>query len=256
MLKTILIGATGFVGSNLQRHMQFDALLSSANIAEFRGVEVDLAIVAAGDARKWYANQHIDEDRQHMERLTKDVLAIRCHRIVHLSTVDVYATKQGDESALKGCVSTDAYGGHRHAFEQALRTHFDQVLTIRLPGLYGSGLKKNIIFDISQDRDLSGFNPASTFQWLDLKDLPNVMEIAQQNRLDTLNIAIEPLAVAELLQVCGLPVDRTRESAPLVRYDIRSRHADLFAGRDGYLFDKSHVLAGIAAFLEHTKQEA
>lgn len=248
-MKNILIGATGFVGCNLREQLHFDALLSSKNIADFKGERVDLAIIAAGDARKWYANLHPAEDKLHMHRLAENVAAIGCGRVLHFSTIDVYASKQGDEADLAGRVSQDAYGGHRFEFEQFVRQRFGNVTTIRLPGLYGPGLKKNIIFDVSQDRDLSGFHPDSTFQWFDLAHLKHIVEYVQRSDIETLNVAVEPVTVAELLNCAGVDVGRASRLAPLVQYDIRTSHATGFGGRDGYLYSKAQALEGIASFL-------
>jgi nucleoside-diphosphate-sugar epimerase len=248
-MKTILIGATGFVGSNLQQQMQFDALLSSKNIGDFKGQNVDLALVAAGDARKWYANQNPEEDHAHIERVIADISAINIKRVLHFSTVDVYASKQGDEAAFAGQVSADAYGGHRYLMEQALKERFTDVTTIRLPGLYGPGLKKNIIFDISQGRELNSFNPDSAFQWFDLLELKRIVDFVERTGLKEVNVCAEPLAVSELLEGLGRELSQVSVAAPLIRYDIRTAHAAAFGADGDYLYSKAQSLARIKAFL-------
>lgn len=248
-MKTILIGATGFVGSNLQQQILFDALLSSKNIGDFKGQNVELALVAAGDARKWYANQNPEEDRAHIERVIADISAINIKRVLHFSTVDVYVSKQGDEAALAGQVSADAYGGHRYLMEQALKERFTDVTTIRLPGLYGPGLKKNIIFDISQGRELNGFNPDSAFQWFDLLELKRIVDFVERTGLKEVNVCAEPLAVSELLEGLERDLSRVSVAAPLIRYDIRTAHAAAFGVDGDYLYSKAQSLAGIKAFL-------
>lgn len=248
-MKTLLIGATGFVGSNLKMQMEFDALISSKNIADYKGQNVDLAIVAAGDARKWYANQNPEEDRRHIERLIADISAINIKRVLHFSTVDVYASKCGDESELGGQVSEDAYGRNRYMMEEALKQRFSEVASIRLPGLYGSGLKKNIIFDISQGRDLSGFNPNSAFQWFNMLELKRIVEVVMESGLQVLNVCAEPLTVAELLDELNLDKDMPSLSAPMIRYDIRTAYAGIFGINGEYLYSKSQSIAGIKAFL-------
>jgi nucleoside-diphosphate-sugar epimerase len=255
-VKTILIGATGFVGSNLLQQMQFDASLSSRNISDYKGQHVDLALVAAGDARKWYANQNPEDDRVHIERVIADISAINIKRVLHFSTVDVYASKQGDEAALAGQVSADAYGGHRHLLEQKLKERFDNVSIIRLPGLYGPGLKKNIIFDISLGRDLSGFNPASAFQWFDLLELKRIVDFVERSGLKEVNVCAEPLRVSELLEGLGLDLSQVSGTAPLIRYDIRTSHSAAFGADGDYLYSKAQSLAGIKAFLATLAQAA
>jgi nucleoside-diphosphate-sugar epimerase len=255
-MTTILIGATGFVGSNLKQQISFDALLSSKNIGDFQGQSVDLALVAAGDARKWYANQNPEEDRAHIERVIADISAININRVLHFSTVDVYASKQGDETALAGQVSKDAYGGHRYLMELALRERFSNVATIRLPGLYGPGLKKNIIFDLCQGRDLTGFNPDSAFQWFDLLELRRIVDFIERTGLKELNVCAEPLTVAELLEGLDLSFERASPAAPLICYDIRTIHAAAFGADGDYLYSKAQSLSGIRAFLSNLGQAA
>lgn len=248
-MRKILIGATGFVGENLRKQIKFDALLSRANIDDFKGQEVDLAIVAAGDARKWYANQNPKEDRAHIELLIENISAIKIKRLLHFSTIDVYALKQGNEAALTGNVSKDAYGSNRCLMEQILKKNFKDVTTIRLPGLYGPGLKKNIIFDISKGRDLSSFNPDSTFQWFDLLELRRIIDFTEYAGLKELNVCAEPLAVSELLEFLGLDLSKVSKEAPLIHYDIRTIHAELFGAHGNYLYSKTQSLVGINNFL-------
>lgn len=253
-MNTILIGSTGFVGSNLQTQMKFDALLSSRNIAEFKGVQVDLAIVAAGDARKWYANQHPTLDQQHIQQVINDICSININRVVHFSTVDVYASKAGDEDELARQISSDAYGGNRHRMERALVDRFKNVTTIRLPGLYGPGLKKNLIYDLSQGRDLNGFNPNSAFQWFDLLDLSKILEFVDRTGIQDLNVCAEPLTVSELLTALGLQKTLSSTAAQLIRYDIRTKHTNAYGKSGNYLYSKDESIAGIKRFLQAAKQ--
>lgn len=249
-MKTILIGSTGFVGANLQQQMQFDALLSSKNISDFKGKTFDLAIVAAGDARKWYANLYPVEDYKHIQKLISNITAINIKRVLHFSTVDIYSTKLGDEISLSGHISADAYGGNRQLMEVALKERYDNVTTIRLPGLHGPGLKKNIIFDISQGRDLKGFNGDSTFQWFDLLDLKSIIEFVERTKLKELNVCSEPLTVAELIANFGIDLAEVSATAPLTCYDIRTVHAKAFGSEGYYLYSKAQSLAKIKAFLK------
>jgi len=92
MSRSGLIGATGFVGSNLLRQRSFDARYHSANIGEIGNEVFDLVICAAPSAVKWLANKHPDKDRAHVDRLMADLEAVRTRRFVLISTVDVYPT--------------------------------------------------------------------------------------------------------------------------------------------------------------------
>lgn len=249
ILDTVLVGYSGFVGSNLRAQRPFDALIGSSNIREFASRRVRLAVVAAGDARKWYANQHPQEDEQHISRLSESLQAIECEQLVHFSTVDVYAARHGDESGLNAGPATEPYGAHRLRLERELQSRFARVTTIRLPGLFGPGLKKNLIFDLMNGRSLAGFNPRSTFQWFDLAQVWSVAQAALEAGLDELNVTSVPIEVAELLDHLEVGAADTRQDAPLVNYDLRSRHADVWGGSNGYLFSREETLRRIANYV-------
>ena len=81
--KKLLVGYTGFVGSNLKNQIQFDAFACSSNISSFSGAGFDEVFVAAGDARKWYANLHEDKDFSHINSLLESVTKIKAKRLIH-----------------------------------------------------------------------------------------------------------------------------------------------------------------------------
>ena len=74
--------------------------------------------------------------------------------------------------------------GNRLRFESFLRAHCEDTKVVRLPGLFGVGLKKNLIFDAINNKDLSGFHPESTFQWFDMTELGRVVALVMGKRLD------------------------------------------------------------------------
>lgn len=56
MMKSALIGYTGFVGNNLIGQAHFDDLYNSKNIGDACDREYDLLVCAAPSAEKWKAN--------------------------------------------------------------------------------------------------------------------------------------------------------------------------------------------------------
>lgn len=251
-MKSILIGATGFVGGVLQRYIDFDALASSKNISDFAGEQFDFAIVAAGDARKWYANQNPERDAGHIDRLIEDIKPIQVRHLLQFSTVDVYATS-GDESSLTGAEAKHAYGANRLRLENGLRDLYENTQIVRLPGLFGPGLKKNLIFDTIQDRELSGFHPDSTFQWFDMTEIGRVVNLVRESGLNTLNLAIEPTTVREVLEALGHPTSGLSIAANRVEYDVRTANASLFGHRGPYCYEKTETLERIARFFASEK---
>lgn len=245
----MLIGYTGFVGSNLIKQIEFDYLVNSKNIIQFSGVEVEELIICAGDARKWLANKEPENDLKHITKLYDDISKIKAKKVVLFSTVDVYDNKKNVyEGSFK--VSSQPYGKHRRQFEQLILGCYDEVKVIRLPGLFGNGLKKNIIFDIIMGKDITGFNPNSTFQWFHLDELKKVIDYCKSNGIEELNVTSEPITVAELCNRTNVNLGLLDENAPLVKYDICSKHGIKYSSNSDYLYNKIDTLDKVAHYIE------
>jgi nucleoside-diphosphate-sugar epimerase len=166
MNSSALIGYTGFVGSNLSRQLDFDAYYNSSNIAEIRGREFDFVVIAAVQAKKWWANQHPDKDWSMIELLLTELATMVARQIVLISTVDVLPPIAGaDESFDPHGHANHTYGQNRLHFEDAVRRLHETVTIIRLPGLFGPGLRKNIIYDLLNNNQVEKINPGSRVQY-------------------------------------------------------------------------------------------
>lgn len=150
-IKSALIGYTGFVGSNLIEQYQFDKLYNSENIVEIEGQEIDLLICAGVSANKWLANQEPQADITNIEKLKNHIQKTRIKHFVLISTIDVYNPPLAvDEDTVVDATKQEYYGKHRYQLEQWLVSQRpkNSYNIIRLPGLFGKYLKKNLIYDI------------------------------------------------------------------------------------------------------------
>lgn len=249
-MKVGLIGYTGFVGQSILRSREVHYCLNRGNISECAGDHFDLLIIAAGDARKWYANQYPEDDTRHIEALQTAISKIGASRVVQISTVDVLDRKSGDEATEICDERCDTYGANRLKLEHFLRKNFKTCSVIRLPGLYGAGLKKNLIFDISQNRRLDGFNPKSTFQWFDMSEVNRVIDLTLEHCLDLLHVCAEPMSAGEVAASLNGQVETMQDTAPLVHYDVRTRYSDLLPiSAPGYLYGADQTINRIRQFL-------
>ena len=146
-----LIGSTGFVGGNLLAQHTFSQGFNSRNIEDIRGREFDLVVSAGTPAVKWRANQDPAADWAAIQRLTSNLESVRAKHFVLISTLNVYPDSRGvneddpiDEAALQ------PYGRHRYRLERFVAERFPNSVIVRLPGIFGPGLKKNFLFDLRE----------------------------------------------------------------------------------------------------------
>jgi len=244
-----LIGHTGFVGGNLLRQARFDDCFRSTDIASIRGRAYDLVVCAGAPAEKWRANREPEDDRRNLARLADCLAGARADRVVLISTVDVFADSVGaDEDTAVDPARATAYGRHRFELEEFVRARFD-TLVVRLPGLFGPGLKKNVVFDFLHGNQLDRIDARAVFQFYDVSDLWRDVGTALRAGLDLVHFAAEPVSVAEVArEAFGFEFANATPGVP-ARYDFRTRHAEVFGGRGGYLSERPAVLRALRQFV-------
>ena len=249
-----LIGATGFVGGNLLRQRPFEHLYRSTNIEELAGGSFDLLVCAGAPAEKWRANKDPDADWRSLERLMGALSAARAKRVVLISTVDVYPEPRGvDERTPIDAGAGQPYGRHRLALERFVAERFE-ALIVRLPGLFGDGIKKDIVFDLLHGNLVDQVHADAVFQFYGLDGIWRDVEVALDAGLSLVNFATEPVSVRDVArEAFGIEFDNRPPGLP-PRYDMRTRHAALYGGTDGYLQPRERVLADLGAFVRRVKR--
>jgi hypothetical protein len=149
MSKDAIIGHTGFVGGILDRQHAFETRFNSANIDAIAGQTFDTVVCAAAPGSMFTANREPDHDRAQIEALIKRLDAVSARRFVLISSIAVLADFSGGDDEVTQAFQADlAYGRHRRLLETFCENRFDDFLVVRLPALFGPGLRKNFIFDL------------------------------------------------------------------------------------------------------------
>lgn len=128
---------------------QYKYRFDSKNSGELEGKSFDLLVCAGVPGHKTLANQFPEQDWEKISTLMKHLTQVRCAKLVLISTIDVIPV--GDEKDEDVELSEDgmfAYALHRIKMEKFVRQQFEDVTIIRLPGIFGNGLRKNFIFDL------------------------------------------------------------------------------------------------------------
>jgi hypothetical protein len=144
-----IIGHSGFVGGHLTRQHCFSGLFNSRNIDESAGAEFDTLVCAAAPGSMFEANKFPERDQAQIETLCQKLSAIKARRLILISSIAVLANFAGKDVETTEAFQTElAYGRHRRMLEAFCEDHFKDTLILRLPALFGTGLKKNFLFDL------------------------------------------------------------------------------------------------------------
>ena len=315
METSMLVGYTGFVGSNIASKYDFTWKINSKNKEEAFAKKPDLLIYAGLRAEKFLANKDPEADMAAVMEAMEQIKKINPGKLVLISTVDVYQNPVNvDEDTEIDTNGLLPYGANRYKLEQMVRESWEDALIIRLPGLFGKNLKKNFIYDfihiipallreekylelsaksslieeayrklnngfyqcmvtekqnrtakeeyaveeLKQEFMSLGFSALNftdsrgVFQFYNLANLWDDIQTAVKNDIRLLNIATEPISVAEIYKKL---TDRTFENEITQTppfYDYRSKHAELFGGKDGYFADKKTILNEIVDFVKRS----
>jgi nucleoside-diphosphate-sugar epimerase len=245
-----LIGHTGFVGGTLAAQRHFSACFNSSDIAEMAGRSFDTVVCAGVSAVKWLANKQPEADLAGIRKLTDVLSSVKARRFVLISTVDVYRDPvlctERDVPLEEGL---HAYGRHRLALERFVAERFAQHSIVRLPALFGPGLKKNALYDLMHGNQVDRIVPNARFQWYPLIRLADDLDIITAAGIGLINIVSEPVTMAEL-QTRWFPAAVLAQpvvSPPV--YDIRSIHADVLGGSGPYQLSAAQVFSAMDRFL-------
>lgn len=144
-----LMGHTGFVGSALMRQARFAACFNSANIADISGRRFGTLVCAAAPGSMLEANRAPDRDAAQIDALVAQLATVRAERFVLISSIAVLADcASGADESTQAFQQDIAYGRHRRALEAFAESHFAHSLIVRLPALFGPGLRKNFLHDL------------------------------------------------------------------------------------------------------------
>ena len=252
-----LIGHTGFVGGSLARAAEFGSLYNSSSIAGISGRMFSTVFCCGVPGVKWRANQQPEADRAAIAALAGVLRDVKADRFVLVSTVDVYPVpRRVDESSDCRVQPNHPYGQHRLEFEEFVQGQFARSLTVRLPALFGAGLKKNVLFDLLHGNATGGINPGSSFQWYDVSRLWEDIQLATAAGLELVNLVAEPVATGDIADAFFPDVAIGRTVSASVSYDVRTLHAGVFGGTRDYAMSRVESMSRMAQFIDAQREPA
>lgn len=228
-----LVGSTGFVGGNIAKAGKVDGLYHSTNIEEAYGTKPDILIYAGLRAEKFLAEKFPEQDLEQIRIAEENIRKIAPEKLVLISTIDVYEDSfhATEETPAKG---QGHYGKNRVQMEEWVRANFKDYLIVRLPGLFGTGIRKNFIYDYihyipallneTKFAELSGKRPElKDFYALNEKGFYQLQEISP-DRKKALRLIFEELGFSAL--------NFTDSRGIFQYYNLEHLYGDIFTALD------------------------
>ena len=250
-MTTALIGFSGFVGQTLLKQRAFEKLYRSTNIAEVDSECFETVVCCGAPAQKWLANLNPEQDRRNIETLISHLQTIQCKTFVLISTVDVFTQALGvDEDSPVDEAGLDAYGLNRRLLEKFVERQFSHHLIVRLPGLVGPGLRKNVIYDFLTNNNIQDIDSRGVFQFYPMVNLWYDIETALEAGLKLVHLNAAPISVSVVAwQGFGTDFDNRLGKTP-ASYDMQTKYAALFGASGHYLYSVRETLQAVRAYAQ------
>ena len=92
------------------------------------------------------------------------------------------------------------------------------------------------------------------YQFYPLKLLWEHISLARQNNLQILNLATEPISIAEIYRYITGETFLNEVSENIPFYDFRTKNDKIFGGKNGYIFNKEFILKDIKEFISENSK--
>lgn len=253
-MKSALIGYSGFVGGNINRQGSFDDCYDVQNIADIEGKEYDLVVSAANRADMWRINQEAEIDLAEINDYIGHIRKVKIGKFVLISTVGVYKNPNGaDEDTPIELDGLTPYGTNRYYLEQFCRENFDTTI-VRLPGLFGEGLKKNVIYDLLHDNNVDRIHKDGVYQYYNLDNIWRDIQTAIDNNLPLVNLAVPPVSTKEVARYAfDIDFDNAPEDVKPAYWDMHTKYAKIYGSIGHYLCSKQQELDDLKKFVERER---
>ena len=248
----ILIGNSGLVGSTLKNTIKFDYEFNSKNLLDLLKVNdtnQSSLYLACLPATKWVVNKNPKKDFDNIKNIVDVICQKEFKKVILISTIDVYhgsALKSNEDSV--PIVKDLNYGSNRYIFEILISQTVKSadIKTFRLPAVFNSKIKKNILYDLIHNNNVSLINKNSCFQWYNLDALSFDIESLSAKFSSELvfNLFSEPLNTEVIVNLFPKLSSQVPFLENKIEYDFQTKY-----NPTGYIKNQQAVLSEIKSFI-------
>ncbi|MDF3054482.1 MAG: pyridine nucleotide transhydrogenase, partial [Gammaproteobacteria bacterium] len=121
---------------------------------------------------------------------------------------------------------------------------------VRLPGLAGPGLRKNVIFDFLNNNNLHSIESRGIFQFYPMVNLWYDICTALQADLRLVHLTAAPVTVSDVARMgFGRSFEQTLAGTP-AHYDMQTRYASVFGIEGLYQYSVRETIQAIRAYAQ------
>ena len=194
-MKICVVGHTGFVGRVVYRHFcDFGHEVCGINSStkEMPTGKFELVVNAAGSSVKYMARENPGLDFEQSVGVFSTIVKLKSDNFIQISSIDA-----GGDTASN-------YTKSKLVAEYCARMYFPNVTVLRLGGLVGPGLRKNVVYDIINNKDLHvSFD--SAFNYISTKEVGKVIDsiVGKSFWGETIYVAAsQGIRVSEIIDIC------------------------------------------------------
>ena len=247
MKKVAIIGYTGFIGRNLSKKIKTKYLYNSENINEIKYKNFDKIYCCGTSSLIWKANKDPEKDFFKIFELIKNISTVKCKLFILISTIEVYedVSDCGEKTFIykKGL----SYGSNRFFLENFVSTRFKKYCIVRLPVVYGEGLKKNIIYNLLNKNQIKNINPNDILQYYPVDKLYLDINFSIKNNLSLINLSSEPIKNSEIIKIFYKKIISNKKKMAIRNYNMKSIYSKIW-NKKNYIYTKKYIINDLIKF--------
>jgi hypothetical protein len=190
-------------------------------------------------------NKDTQTDIETVVDIIKSIGNVTYKNIYLISTIDVYENSPiGSDEEFDPVFKNFSYGSNRYLFEKMVVKHliYENVKIFRLPALFSKNIKKNILYDLLNNNNVHMINKNSSFQWYNLNDLVNDINLYEEKYPNDIiiNLFTEPLDSEEIINLFPEHKEKVGYLDNRINYDFKTKYSST-----GYIKTKEIILTEI-----------
>jgi len=187
-----VLGHTGFVGQTVYNYLSDNHQVCGINSKTkfIPTEEFDIVINCAGNAKKYLAHKNPSKDFHINTNVFNTLLQMNIKKLIHISSIE--STFSPDNN----------YAVSKYIIEKCCKLYFPKSIILRLGGIIGPNLKKNVIYDIINNKKLF-VTFDSTYNYISTQEVAKIIEKIIDSDIEnkTLNIASsKSISVKEIIE--------------------------------------------------------